>query len=133
MQSYPVLLTKINPPQLSARALERPRVTEALMEALHYRLTLVHAGAGYGKSTAVMSLIDKHQPLIWYQISREDADPFVFLQHLLALLRGFLREAELQVAPGYLASGARVFECKQPEPAADPELPPEGQQGDQPE
>ena len=83
MQTYPVLLTKINPPQISARALDRPRVTATLMEALDYRLTVVQAGAGYGKSTAVMSLVERHNPLIWYQISREDADPFVFLQHLL--------------------------------------------------
>ena len=83
MQNFPVLLTKINPPQISARALDRPRVTSALIEALEYRLTVVQAGAGYGKSTAVMSLVERHKPLIWYQISREDADPFVFLQHLL--------------------------------------------------
>jgi ATP/maltotriose-dependent transcriptional regulator MalT len=94
MQSHPVLLTKIKPPQISARALERPRITAAVMEALHYRLTILHAGAGYGKSTAVMSLVERHQPLIWYQISREDADPFVFLQHLLHATRIALPEVE---------------------------------------
>ena len=57
------------------------------MEALHYRVTVVQAGAGYGKSTAVMSLIGRHEPLIWYQVSREDADPFVFFQHLLYATR----------------------------------------------
>ena len=83
MENQPVLLTKIHPPQTSARALDRPRVMAALMEALHHRVTVVQAGAGYGKSIAVMSLVDAHHPLIWYQITRDDNDPFVFLQHLL--------------------------------------------------
>ncbi len=87
MPNQTVLLTKIHPPQSNARTLGRPRITSALLEALHYRLTVVQAGAGYGKSTAVMSLIGRHKPLIWYQVSREDGDPFVFLQHLLYATR----------------------------------------------
>jgi LuxR family maltose regulon positive regulatory protein len=87
MKNHPVLLTKIKPPQTNTRTLSRPRITDALLEALLYRVTVVQAGAGYGKSTAVMSLIGQHEPLIWYQVSREDADPFVFFQHLLYATR----------------------------------------------
>lgn len=53
MQTYPVLLNKINPPKISGRALQRPRITAALMETLDFLHTVMHAGAGYGKSTMV--------------------------------------------------------------------------------
>lgn len=87
MTESPVLLTKITPPQVSARSLLRPRVAETLLESRHYRVTLVQAGAGYGKSTAVISLVNQHRASIWYQITREDTDPYVFLQHLLHATR----------------------------------------------
>jgi ATP/maltotriose-dependent transcriptional regulator MalT len=51
-----VLRTKIAPPHKSLRTLARPRVTQALADARHFRLTLLQAGAGYGKSTALTML-----------------------------------------------------------------------------
>lgn len=77
-----VLQSKIAPPKTVGRTLERPRVMAALLEALEYRLTLVQAGAGYGKSTALARLAQKHKPVIWYQVGEEDGDPLVFLLHL---------------------------------------------------
>ena len=77
-----VLRTKIMPPPKSARTLSRPRVSQALLEALHYRLTILQAGAGYGKSTALTVLAEETPSLLWYQVSEEDADPLVFLLHL---------------------------------------------------
>ncbi len=47
-----VVRTKIIPPRPGPRTLERPRVTQLPADALHYRLTLVQAGAGFGKTTA---------------------------------------------------------------------------------
>ncbi len=78
----PVLRTKIIPPPRAPRTLTRPRVTEALLQALDYRLTLLQAGAGYGKSTALAGLPEVARPLIWYQVGEEDGDPLVFLLHL---------------------------------------------------
>ena len=77
-----VIRTKIIPPRKSTRVLVRPRITHGQSEALHHRLTLVQSGAGYGKSTAQSSLAAGDRPLIWYQVTREDGDPLVFLQHL---------------------------------------------------
>jgi len=45
-------------------------------------LTIVHAGAGYGKSTTLAMLAKENPHVIWYQLSEEDQDPFVFLLHL---------------------------------------------------
>jgi ATP/maltotriose-dependent transcriptional regulator MalT/DNA-binding SARP family transcriptional activator len=77
-----VLRTRITPPRLGARLIERPRLTRLLGESLHYRLTLVQAGAGFGKTTALAALAGSPPPLIWYQLMDEDRDPLVFLLHL---------------------------------------------------
>lgn len=55
---------------------------EAIRQALDYRLTLLQAGAGYGKSTALVEIADQITPIIWYQVNIEDCDPLVFLTHL---------------------------------------------------
>jgi len=77
-----VLRTKLIPPPLNARTLSRPRVSLALKQSFDYRLTILQAGAGYGKSTALAELAGEVVPLMWYQVSEEDNDPLVFLLHL---------------------------------------------------
>ena len=77
-----VVTTKIIPPRTGMRTLDRPRVTELLVDALNYRLTLIQAGAGFGKTTALAALAGLEYPTIWYQIMEEDRDPLVFLLHL---------------------------------------------------
>lgn len=75
-------ITKVIPPPRNSRTLARPRVTQTLLQALDYRLTILQAGAGYGKSTALAELAGEIRPLVWYQVNEEDNDPFVFLLHL---------------------------------------------------
>lgn len=77
-----VLETKIKPPRVTGNVLYRPRIKNLLVEVFNYRLTMVHAGAGYGKSTTLAMLANETPHVIWYQISEEDQDPFVFLLHL---------------------------------------------------
>ena len=77
-----VLRTRIIPPPGSARTLYRSRVSRALAQALDYRLTILLAGAGYGKSTALAGLVKDVQPMIWYQVIEQDSDPLIFLLHL---------------------------------------------------
>jgi LuxR family transcriptional regulator, maltose regulon positive regulatory protein len=77
-----ILQTKIRPPSIQNRTLARPRVQSLLREALNYRLTLLQARAGYGKSTALAIASKEAQAVIWYQVSKEDGDPLVFLQYL---------------------------------------------------
>jgi len=61
-----VLRTKLIPPPRSARTLVRPRVNQMLKQALDYRLTILQAEAGYGKSTALAELAADLRPVIWY-------------------------------------------------------------------
>ncbi|MGH7451790.1 MAG: BTAD domain-containing putative transcriptional regulator, partial [bacterium] len=70
-----------------------------MREALDYRLTLVQAGTGYGKSTALAALVESESPLhyVWYSVSEADADPQHFLSYLIEAFR--LRLPELSDAP----------------------------------
>jgi ATP/maltotriose-dependent transcriptional regulator MalT/DNA-binding SARP family transcriptional activator len=77
-----ILRTKIIPPPRHVRTLARPRVMDIFVQAYEYRLTVLQAEAGYGKSTALAELAEKVKPLAWYQVNEEDNDPLVFLLHL---------------------------------------------------
>jgi len=91
-----ILRTKIIPPPRHARILARPRVTDIFMQAFEYRLTILQAEAGYGKSTALAELAETVKPLAWYQVNEEDNDPLGFLLHLChAFLRAVPDLADL--------------------------------------
>jgi LuxR family transcriptional regulator, maltose regulon positive regulatory protein len=90
MQIPQVVSTKITPPRSTPRLLQRPRVLENLLESERHRLTLIQAGAGYGKSTALAELAQSPFPLIWYTVAEEDYDPLVFLLHLCYAIRRIL-------------------------------------------
>lgn len=92
MYSPSILHTKLIPPPRNVRTLPRPRITEMLRSAFDYRLTVLQAGAGYGKSTALAELAAEVQP-VWYQVSDEDNDPLVFLLHLLYAAKAVLPES----------------------------------------
>ena len=89
-----VLRTKIIPPPRGPRTLIRPRVSQILRQAFDYRLTVLQAGAGYGKSTALAELAGETQPIVWYQVSDEDNDPLVFLLHVCHAIGQALPEIE---------------------------------------
>jgi DNA-binding SARP family transcriptional activator len=55
---------------------------DILRQSLNYRLTILQAGAGYGKSTALSGLAGVVKPIVWYQVNDEDNDPLIFLSHL---------------------------------------------------
>jgi ATP/maltotriose-dependent transcriptional regulator MalT len=82
-----ILRTKLTPPHLPQRTLERPRLQARLAEALDHRLTVVHAEAGYGKSTALASLAACGTPTAWYHLDAGDTEPLLFMHHLLHSVR----------------------------------------------
>ena len=89
-----IIRTKIIPPPRHARILARPRVTDIFKQAFEYRLTLLQAEAGYGKSIALAELAETVRPIAWYQVNEEDNDPLVFLLH-----RGLLSVNRLSLIP----------------------------------
>lgn len=82
-----VIRTKLIPPPRNARTLERPRVNQILKQALDYRLTILQAEAGYGKSTALAELAADLPAVVWYLANEEDNDPLVFLLQLCHALQ----------------------------------------------
>lgn len=79
-----VIRSRLKPPRLPRHTLLRPRLTRRLLQVRDYRLLLLQAGTGFGKSTALTALAAGEQPLVWYHLEAEDADPFVLLVHLFA-------------------------------------------------
>lgn len=93
MSSSLVVRTKLISPRLPQRLLHRPHINSMLMQGLDVPLVLVHAGAGYGKSTALAAFIDEQsKPAAWYALSESDTDPLVFGSHLIAAVES--------IAPG---------------------------------
>lgn len=82
-----LLRTKLAPPQLHSRVLPRPALTSVLRESLHHRLTVVHAGTGYSKTTALAALDSGETRLFWYTLGDADSDPQRFLSYLISAFR----------------------------------------------
>ena len=84
-----IVRTKLTPPRQQKYTLPRPRLTKRLLDAKNHRLTILQAGTGYGKSTAVSALANEPFSTIWYRLDAEDADPQLLLLHLV---HGFREE-----------------------------------------
>jgi LuxR family transcriptional regulator, maltose regulon positive regulatory protein len=78
-----IIRTKLAPPRQQKYTLNRPRLTQRLLDARYHRLAIVQAGTGYGKSTALSALAGEDYPSVWYRLDDEDADPQQFLLHLV--------------------------------------------------
>jgi LuxR family maltose regulon positive regulatory protein len=79
--------TKLSPPRPSRHTLLRERVLAQLESVRHYRLAIVQAGTGYGKSTALSAFAAETDQVAWYHLHPDDADPHVFLRHLAFSLK----------------------------------------------
>lgn len=81
--SIPLILTKLHPPLLRRNTFPRERLAALVRQAAERRLTLVCAGAGYGKTTLIASsLAGTGVPLVWYSLSRSDRDIVTFFSYL---------------------------------------------------
>lgn len=89
-----VLRTKLHPPVMPADLVPRPAVDERLDRGLRERVSLVSAGAGYGKSTTVAHwLASRAEPAAWVSLDEVDSDLRVFLEYVVAAVRTAYPEA----------------------------------------
>lgn len=103
-----VVQTKLSPLRSLKRTIDRPRLTRQLLGALDYRLTILQAGAGYGKTTALVMLAAVHKPLVWYHLEAEDTDPLIFLLSLIVSFKKTfprLSDAPLALLESWQGSG----------------------------
>src|SRR4051812_8718161 len=83
-----VVRTRFVPPTLRRHIIARPRVDAIVARVMEYPLTVVKAEPGYGKTTAVASwLSGSEHAQVWYNVGDTEADPHVFLLHLIQALR----------------------------------------------
>jgi ATP/maltotriose-dependent transcriptional regulator MalT len=91
-----ILETKLRPPDCS-RMLPRPRLVDLVRESRE-NLVVIHADAGYGKTTLLGQLYEGHEgPRVWYQLGTGDGDPAAFFTHLVESARRALSQTGVQV------------------------------------
>jgi ATP/maltotriose-dependent transcriptional regulator MalT len=82
--------TKLYPPQISSEVLHRPRLIEAVYQAITTKhLTLLSAPAGAGKTTAIASIHHHYPdlPLAWLTLDEQDNDVLTFFKVVLAAIQ----------------------------------------------
>jgi len=81
--------TKLERPYLPRGLLQRGSVKKKFAQSLDWRVTLVSAPAGYGKSTLVAQFLesDDTPPAAWLSLESLDSDLSRFLRYFIAALR----------------------------------------------
>ena len=85
------LSSHLRPPQYNIGLVDRPRLTELLDRAGARRLLIVHAPAGFGKTTALYQWVTRLQSdatstVCWLSVTPGDNDPYRFVYHLQCAL-----------------------------------------------
>ncbi len=89
-----VIVTKVCPPHRRGDLIHRPRLVDALRAGLDRKLQVVHAPAGYGKTSLALDFVEQLGiATCWYRVEAAEADPTLFLEHVLASLRMRFPEA----------------------------------------
>ena len=81
-----LLRSKAHPTTQRVALLERPLLSRRLNDALEARLSLLHAPAGFGKSTVLgnwrRQLLEAGHTVCWLSLEKEDNDPFQLLTYI---------------------------------------------------
>src|SRR3954471_708747 len=84
----PLAVAKTALPQRLRAGVERQRLLTSLDAAVDRPMTLVCAGAGWGKTMLVSAWADaRSAPVAWLSLDRYDNDPQMFWAYVLAALR----------------------------------------------
>lgn len=117
----PSRLRKIMCPALPPAILHRETLVQRLTTAIvgstsvsngtsPYKLLLLHAPAGYGKTTLLVDFAQQASiPCCWYQLDTSDTDIVIFIERLLASIRQHFPHFGTQIDPllaGAIASNA---------------------------
>lgn len=82
-----IIKTKLFPPANRTGVIKRPGLSKLLHPTGTKKLVLVHAPAGYGKTTLLYqwhkSLLDNGQVACWLSLDELDDDPTTFIRYLL--------------------------------------------------
>ena len=85
--TFPVLLTRLMPPEVLVSSISRPRLIERLNEACQHALVLVSAPAGFGKTTFLAAWTRQMgQDSAWLTLEPGDNEAHRFFAYLVAAL-----------------------------------------------
>jgi LuxR family maltose regulon positive regulatory protein len=109
----PLLDTKLHPPRLPAGLVERTRLLARLDTCLEYKITMLVAPAGFGKSTLVNQWLAGHSTYLtslaasWVSLDVSDNDLLSFWRSVMTVCQSLLgqeRQAEVQAALAVLTT-----------------------------
>lgn len=87
----PTAATKFRPPTPAREPLTRPRLLDTLRAGGRRRLAVIHAPAGFGKSTVAAQWradLTRHEiPVAWIGLDRDDDNEVWLLAHLIQAIR----------------------------------------------
>ena len=82
------LTTKLYIPLVRAELVSRPRLVVRLNAALHRKITLISAPAGFGKTTLLSQRVGCcGRPVAWVSLDKGDNDPARFWTYFIAALQ----------------------------------------------
>lgn len=91
--TLPIIQSKLQTPVIKDNYIRRAALTKKMKRIPEYPLTILHSGAGYGKSTALaLFMQDEKINGCWYSISPMDDDLLPFLRYLIETIRGVAPE-----------------------------------------
>lgn len=80
---------KLHVPSIGHKIIRRTCITNKLQNIFDYRLTMITAPAGYGKTTAAAGFLSSSGlPHAWLSVDPGDNDPVRFWQYLIAAVAG---------------------------------------------
>lgn len=95
----PIIQTKLRIPVVKDEFIRRAKLTRKMKKIPEYPLTIIHSGAGFGKSTALaLFMRDEKISGCWYSISSNDDDILPFLSYIIHSIRGFLPDFGQEIA-----------------------------------
>ncbi|HEX2912693.1 MAG TPA: LuxR C-terminal-related transcriptional regulator [Chloroflexia bacterium] len=79
----PLLTTKLHTPVPRAKLVERARLLQRLEQVIQYKLTLISAPPGFGKTTLIASWLQRSGlAAAWFSLDAGDSDPGRFWSYL---------------------------------------------------
>lgn len=86
--NLPITRTKLLIPQRRRELLSRPRLLDLLSDLLDFRLIIIAAPAGYGKTSLLIDFASNFDwPVCWLALDPLDNDPVRFLSHFVMSIR----------------------------------------------
>ncbi|TQR19486.1 BTAD domain-containing putative transcriptional regulator [Psychrobacillus vulpis] len=88
MEQTTIIMSKLTPPIPSSYYMRRSSLIKKLKTNAHKKVSLLHSGAGFGKSSALAQYFtDSRELYSWYTITEEDDDILPFLRYLIQSIR----------------------------------------------